>query len=227
MPERVQESEPLKIRLQERESKTGLTGKEMDVDVLARAVAARETDSVLGEVHKARTQVKKSTGIWLWLILLLVGGGLVGWQYAVAEGVGPAWLADGYGMARAVVAGLAAVLVLVVAFYEGWVQGVLCLLLPFYILYYAIVRMEFNMVRGLFLGVCVAIAVEVRLLPDESLLLSAQGRFDQFVASVNQKIKRAGEPPNMPPSRRRGRHAKPKSAAPPAVIPSSPASPRR
>jgi len=211
MPERKAEAVPLKIRLQERESRTALTGHEMDVDVLARAVAAKETDSVMGEVHKARTQVKKSTGIWLWIILLLVGGGLVGWQHAVAEGIGPAGLADSYGMARAGIAGLAAVLVLAVAFYESWVQGVLCLLLPFYILYYTIVRMEFNTVRGLFLGVCVAIAVEVRLLPDQSLLLAAQGRFDQFVTAVNQKIKRAGEPPSMPPSRRRGRHAKPKS----------------
>ncbi|MBP7829069.1 MAG: hypothetical protein KA248_04045 [Kiritimatiellae bacterium] len=213
MPERKEEAAPLKIRLQERESKTGLTGREMDVDVLARAVAAKETDSVLGEVHKARTQVRKSTGLWLWVILLLVGGGLVGWQHAVAEGLGPEWLADGYPVVRSVVSGLAMVTVLVVAFYESWVQGVLCLLLPFYILYYSIVRMEFNLVRGLFLGVCVALAAEVKILPKQSLLIAAQGGFEQMIVNVNQLIQRAGEPPNMPPSRKRGR-SKPKSFMP-------------
>lgn len=213
LPERGAETAALKIRLQERESKTGLTGQEMDVDVLARAVAAKETDSVLGEVHKARTQLQKSTGLWLWVVLLLVGGGLIGWQYAVAEGLGPDWLTDSYPVVRSVVSGLATVIVLVVAFYEGWVQGVLCLLLPFYILYYSIVRMEFNLVRGLFLGVCVALVVEVKILPKQSLMIAAQGGFERMIVNVNRLIQRAGEPPNMPPSRKRGR-SKPKSFAP-------------
>jgi len=227
MPERSGEAVPLKLRLQEQESKTALTGQEMDVDVLARAVAARESESVLSGVHKSHTAVKKSTTIWLWLAMLIVGGGLVGWQYAVAKGMGPGEVTAWYETGRSLTTGLSVLLVLVVAFYDGPLQGVLSLLLPFYILYYAIVRMEFNLLRGFFLGVCVALVVEARVLPSRSLLLSAQGGFEELVGKVSHLIQRAGEPPGMPPKRKRGRSAKPKTLAPPPSIPSWPASPRR
>jgi DNA-directed RNA polymerase subunit RPC12/RpoP len=226
LPERSKPA-PLTIRPMSRESKTALTGGEMDLDVLARAVAGKETESVLGEVHKARTAVKKSTTIWLFIALLIVGGGLVGWQYALAEDIGPGALSQWYATVRSAVAGLGALLVLLVAFYESPWQGLFCLLLPFYILYYAVVRMEYNLVRGIFLGVCVALVAEVRLVPDRSLLLAAQGGFNGFVATANKQIQRAGEPPGMPPKRRRGRHAKPKSCVPRPAIPSWPASLRR
>ena len=215
IPERSDGAAPLKIRTMDQESQTTLSGQEMDRDVLARAVAGRETESVLSELHKARTAVKKSTSLWLFIALLIAGGGLLGWQYAIAKDIGPDALVRWYATGRSVVMGVAAVLVLLIASYDSPLQGALCLLLPFYILYYAVVRIEYNLVRGLFLGVCVALVGEVRLVPDRSLLRAAQGGFDSFIASVNKQIQRAGEPPGMPPKRRRGRGTKkPKSWAP-------------
>ncbi|MBU1908831.1 MAG: hypothetical protein KJ726_02160 [Verrucomicrobia bacterium] len=225
LPER-HEPATLTMRTMDRKSKTGLTGAEMDMDVLARAVAAKETESVLGEVHKARTAIKKSTTLWLFIVLLIVGGGLVGWQYAVAKHLGPGALAEWYVIGRSAVVGLSTLLVLIVAFYEHPWQGVFCLLLPFYILYYVIVRMEYNLLRGMYLGVCVAIAAEAYLVPDRSLMLQAQARFNQFTEKGSRLIQRAGEPPGMPPSRRKTRSGKKLKLGAPAT-PSSPAWLRR
>lgn len=203
-------SSELTLRPSEERSKKTLSGTVLDNNLLARAVAARETESVLAEVHKARTPVKKMSGFGLWLALLVVGGGLVGWQYAVARDLGPEFLRRGYVTGRNLLATFSALPVLVVAFYDGLTQGLLCLLLPFYIVYYVVVRMEFNVLRGMFLGLCVGLAVETRLLPQQSLLAAAQSGFDNFVISVTRLIHRAGEPPDLPVSPHKRKTPRPK-----------------
>ena len=143
---------------------------------------------------------------------------------------GPGAVTEWYEKGRSLAVGLSMLLVLIVAFYDGTLQGVLSLLLPFYILYYAIVRMEFNLIRGIFLGVCVALVFEVHVLPTRSLLLATQGGFERMITRVNELIQRAGEPPGMPPRRKRGRGSKPPKPRgfriPSLTIPATPAPPR-
>lgn len=168
---------------------------------------AETTQSVLAAVHKARSRIRRRRAWVFWLAFAVSVGLLLGSQYWVSRGSAPEWLDRGYEVGRNVVAGLALFGVVAVAFRESTLQGLLCLLLPPYALYYAATRLEYDTLRGLFLAVCLMIGLEVRLLPERALLSWAQQRFDQFTASVSQAIERAGRPPDLPQADRprRGR----------------------
>lgn len=217
LPEREKEA-PLKVRRLPRTSSTALSGNELAIDVRARARAGQELASVLRDVHKVRTKVKKTRALWTWLMLLTLAAALAGWQYAVAHELGPKELIRWYVPGRNLLAGLVFLGVLVVAFRDGPLQGILCLLVPFYVLYYVLVRMEYPLLRGAALAIGIGLASEVYFVPNHSLATAAQRGTDQFIKTVGRLIQRAGEPPGLPDTKKEKppKPAKPESQPSPA-----------
>jgi len=197
MPAKKEES-GLRIRRMDPASQTSLTGEQMAIDLATRAQAGAQTEDVLREVHKARTKVQAVSPAWFWLVLLGLGGGWIGWLYSLAHGSAPE-LPFSYETARSVMTAIGWLAVLVVAFQESGGQGMLCLLLPFYILYYAFVRMEYHLLRGWFLAICLALVAEVYFIPDRSALNAAQTATNDFIAKVGGLIHRASDAPSAPP----------------------------
>jgi hypothetical protein len=151
--------------------------------------------STINEVHKVRGQVK-SQKKWLgWLLFLLLGGLLVGAQYYIQQDLK---YLDLYHKASWVIYGIVFLAVLMVAADDSYLQAVLCVLVPCYVIYYAFSRMESNALRGLFLAVVVSLGAELYFLKDQALLMILQRQLNAFIDYVSQLIKRAGESPDMP-----------------------------
>jgi len=171
-----------------------------------RARSAAKAEEVLEGVHKIRERVKKPRAIWGWLLFLLLGAALIGAQYVIKEN---AQVAQYYPITRDVAAAIVSILVIVVAFQDGTGQGLLCLLLPFYILYYAFVRLDSYWIRGLFAAVYLALGTELYFMPSEARIVNLQKEMNQRIESVNKLMQRASEPPNMPPPTPRRRRSQP------------------
>lgn len=151
---------------------------------------------VLQDVHKARQTVKNPLAIWNWLSFVLLGAALVGAEYYVTV-INPGFL-QYYLMGRWGVWGFVCLLVLIVAFEDGTAQGLLCLFVPAYIVYYALVRLEYYWLRGLFMAVLVGIGMELYYLPERSAVVLLQREANAFIAGVSKQIERAGESPDVP-----------------------------
>lgn len=198
----------LQVRKIERDDKqTNLTGEkeEEEQEVAIRKASAERTSSVLGEVHKARTKTSNPHAIVSWLAFLAVGALLVGLQYLSLED--PKLLQPYYTL-RWVALGLFSFLVILIAFQDSTFQGVLCLLLPLYIVYYAVVRVESYFVRGAFMAVCVALGTEMHFMPKQAVVTRTQIEINKFINSVGKQVQRASEAPDMPPPKRYHRGSK-------------------
>lgn len=152
--------------------------------------------AVLQDVHKARQKVHRPLAIWNWVAFAALGGLLIGAEYYVTVWQ-PAFLSY-YLMGRWFVWGFVALLVLIVAFEDGSAQGLLCLFVPFYIVYYALVRLEYYWLRGLFLAVLLGIGMELYYLPEQSALVLLHRETNTFIAGVSKQIERAGASPDVP-----------------------------
>ena len=173
----------------------------------SRARSAAKAEEVLQGVHRIREKVKKPHSIWGWLIFLVLAGILIGAQYVMKD---YPQVAQYYPITRDVAAVLVSVLVMLVAFQDGTGQGLLCLFVPFYILYYAFVRLDSYWIRGLFTAVYLALGTELYFMPSEARLVNLQKEMNQGIESVNKLMQRASEPPNMPPPVPRRRRSQPK-----------------
>jgi hypothetical protein len=185
----------LRIRHMERSTPTTLSGRDTRADEqhdAASVATASQIKEVLGNVHKSRTKVKGPSRIWSWIAFLLVGGLLIGWQYHFKS---DAEMMRYYGPVRNVLGGIVWLIVIIYAFDDNVTQGVLCLLLPFYILYFALVRLESYWLRGAFTGVFVALCAELYIVPQQALLIYAQNQVNLFIEVVSKLIVRASEPP--------------------------------
>lgn len=150
-----------------------------------------QTPLVINDVHKIRQKVKGQSPLWGWLIFLVLGGALVGWQYYVGENPGSI---KSYLLTRLVLFSLIQLVVILLAFDDGLGQGILCLLLPFYFLYYIFVRMENLTLRGLFAAMYLAMATELYFIPSQALITVIQENINVFIVSVEHLIKRASDP---------------------------------
>ncbi|OQW95300.1 MAG: hypothetical protein BWK77_07730, partial [Verrucomicrobia bacterium A1] len=180
----TEKSTRLKIRrIEHSEQEARLSGKDAAkpsaqdnaTQVAASASTVTQMRSVLGNVHKARTITKGPSVIWAWVGFLLLSGLLVGWQYQFK---GDRQLMGYYYWIRNGVGGIFWLMVMITAFEDTMTQGMLCLLLPFYIVYYVFVRLEMYWLRGVFAGVFVGICAEMYFIPNEALLTYAQGNLN-------------------------------------------------
>ena len=112
-------------------------------------------------------------------------------------------------MTRDVSVASASLLVIFVAVQDGTGQGLLSLFVPFYILYYAFVRLDSYWIRGLFAAVYLALGTELYFMPSEARIVTLQKTMNERIDGVSGLMKRASEPPGMPPSRRRRSQPKP------------------
>lgn len=150
-----------------------------------------QTPLAINDVHKIRQNVKGQSPLWGWLIFLVLGGALIGWQYYVSEN--PADIKP-YIISRLALISIIQLVVLLLAFDDGLGQGILCLLLPFYFLYYIFVRLENVTLRGLFAAVYLAMGTEMYFIYDQALVTVMQQNINVFIESVARLIQRASDP---------------------------------
>jgi hypothetical protein len=87
--------------------------------------------------------------------------------------------------------------VILVAFDDGLLQGFLCLLVPFYIVYYAFTRLESLPLRGAFLAVYVWLLAELYFLPRHSFIQMVQTAFTTQASNVSGLIQGLSKEPEM------------------------------
>ena len=166
---------------------TNLTG----APVTEATPSTAQTPLVINDVHKIRQKVKGQSPLWGLLIFVVLGGALIGWQYYVGENPGSI---RPYLLTRLILFAAVQLVVILLAFDDGLGQGILCLLLPFYFLYYIFVRMENVTLRGLFAAVYLGMATELYFIPSQALITVIQENINVFIVSVEHLIKRASDP---------------------------------
>ena len=124
---------------------------------------------------------------WLFFIALL--GLFIYWQW---KGQGDAQILSSYKAARWWFAAGAWLAIIVAAFQDTWVQGVLCLLIPPYTIYYALNRLDHFYLRAFYFAVLLMLAAEFYFLPKQTVLHIAQDQFSSWTGGVRDTIRRTG-----------------------------------
>lgn len=208
MPELEKKSGRLQMRRLEKQDADTLTGEVRNnvADEKIRRESAVAAAAVLSDVHKVHEKAKHPHVFWSYVTFLLVCGTLVGLQYILKQRPD---LMETYEWARISFSAIAAVLLLVVAFQESTLQGLLCLFVLPYAIYYAAVRLESYWIQGIFMGVIIALCSELYFMPREAVITRAQINTEIFIRDVGQNIDRLSEKPDMlpghTPTPRRGR----------------------
>jgi hypothetical protein len=182
-----------RIGNQRAETLTGVTADNPDEQKIRRESAAAAAE-VLGDVHKVREKVKRPRAFWGYLTFLIAAGILIGLQYLMKERQD---LIQTYEIARIGVSAIGIVLLLMVAFRDSTIQGLLCLFVLPYAMYYAVVRLEIYWIRGVFLGVITAFCAELYFMPSQAFLTQAQQSTSMFIDNVGRLISQASERPDM------------------------------
>ena len=186
----------LQMRRIESQQAETLTGEVKDhaAEEKIRLASAVASAAVLGNVHKVRETVKHPHAFWSYLTFLLVCGILVGLQYMLKQRPD---LMETYEWARIGFSAIGAVLLLVVAFEDSAFQGLLCLFVLPYAIYYAAVRLETYWIQGIFMGVVVALCAELYFMPRQAVITQAQINTVIFIRDVGQLIDRMSAKPEM------------------------------
>jgi len=159
--------------------------------------------SVLGDVHKAREKQKNPLAFWAWLAFLALTGLLVGAQYYIVV-IDPQYT-QYYMYGRLAIWGFIALLVLIVAFEDSTGQGLFCLFVPLYIVYYAFMRVEYYWLRGLFFAVVISMGSELYYMPQEAALTKAQVAVNKFIVGTADQMDRLSREPEGQQKFRYGR----------------------
>ena len=196
MPAVETKSGRLHMRKLEGQRTETLTGENKDNTVAekVRIESAVASAAVLSNVHKVRETVKRPHAFWSYLTFLIVCGTLVGLQYMMKQRPD---LMETYEWARIGFSVIGSVLLLVVAFQDSTFQGLLCLLLLPYAIYYAAVRLETYWIQGIFMGVVVALCTELHFMPKQAFITRAQINTEIFITNVEQGIDRMSAKPEM------------------------------
>lgn len=206
MPEPEKKTGKLQMRRIEDETLTG-EAKSDAREQKIRIESAVASAAILGDVHKARETVKRPHAFWSYLTFLIVCGTMVGLQYVLKQR--PDLMAT-YEWVRIGFSAIGAILLLIVAFEDSTFQGLLCLFILPYAIYYAAVRLEVYWIQGIFMGVVIALCAELYFMPKEAFITQAQKQAQIFVTNVGQGIDRlSAKPEALPgaiPSPQLGRH---------------------
>ena len=121
-----------------------------------------------------------------WVVLLLLTAVLVGLQHT---GGGEN---EVYYNLRLFLFPLIYLVVIVAAFKEGYLCGILCLLLPPYLFYYAVSRTDVYYIRGAFVAMIISLSLELHYNQERSYLVQVQDGINAFIDGGAGAINRAG-----------------------------------
>ena len=184
-----------KLESQQAETLTGAARDDV-AEKKIRRESSIASAAVLSNVHKARVKVKNPHAFWSYLTFLIVCGTLVGLQYMMKQ---RPELMEAYEWARIGFSAIATVLLLVVAFQDSTFQGLLCIFVLPYAIYYAAVRLEVYWIQGFFMGVIVAICAELYFMPNQAFIMQAQINTELFITNVGQGINNLSKKPDKLP----------------------------
>ena len=195
IPEQDKKSARLRMRRINNQQAETLTGGTADyvLEEKVRRESSVATAAVLSEVHKVREKVKRPHAFWGYLTFLIAGGILIGLQYMMKQRPD---LIQMYELARIGVSAIGAILLLFVAFQDSAFQGLLCLFVLPYAIYYAAVRLESYWIRGIFFGVIAALCAELHFMQSQAFVTRAQQNTALFIENASQLINKASERPD-------------------------------
>lgn len=127
--------------------------------------------------------------LFAWFLFVVLLALLLAWQW---QGLQNPHLLNAYLAARWWLALFAWLIVVLPAFLDSWLQGVLCLLVPPYSVYFALNRMDVFQLRAIFFAVVLALAAEYYFLPDRVLFNIVQEQMATWVVDVRSLIQHAG-----------------------------------
>lgn len=128
-------------------------------------------------------------GLVGWIFFAGLLAALLAWQW---QGQRDAHYLQAYLTARWGLVAVAWLAVLVAAFRDTWLQGVLCLCVPPYTFYYALNRLDYFTVRALYFAVVLALAAEFYFMPGTTLVGTVQTQINTWVVAIRELIERAG-----------------------------------
>lgn len=165
-------------------------------DELAQQAVTREQEALapqaLDRVHAIREKVSAPKAILQWAVFLVVGGIMFWLLYN--KGANSSFQ-EYYEMLRAVGWGIASIVLIIVAFQDSTLQGIFCLLLWPYAIYYVFSRADSYLLRGLVMGLLVGICAEVYYLGDQSVVADLQAYLNNVVNGGGALIDAASAPP--------------------------------
>ena len=126
------------------------------------------------------------------LLFVVAAGVMLGWQWLASRNGA---MIESYGWARYGLLGMVWVLVMLEAFQDSNGQGLACLLIPFYVLFYAASRVNSYWRQALFFAAVVTVMAEPYQLPKASLILQSQTAFAGFVQQVERELSGMGTDP--------------------------------
>ena len=175
----------------------GFIGRGERSSLLGQAIEARTSDRTVPILAGARlgaAEAMKSarthSPLVGFLVFLLVAAPVVGLLYLSRDD--ESWRAI-HRIARWAVLGIPLLLVLAEAFHETTLQGLLCLFLPAYVVWYALTRVDKYWLQSLACGALLLLGLEYWWLREEALVVLAGDGANRFFDSVSGLIRRAGE----------------------------------
>ena len=123
-----------------------------------------------------------------WVALVLLSLILIGLQSGLLGNPDSGW----YFKIRLFLFPVIYLSVIVAAFREGYLPGILCLILPPYLLYYAVSRTDMYYIRGAFVAMLVSLACELHYDSERSFLAHVEITFNDVINSGSDAIHRAG-----------------------------------
>lgn len=144
------------------------------------------------KAHHPRLKVKGPSRLVGTLLFVLLAGLLVGIEYGAARS---APLMSWYLTGRYGVVGIALALILFDALRDSHVKFFLCLLVPFYIVFYALTHVGSYWRQAVFMAMLAMLGTELVFCPNESLLVRSQVIVNKKIATVSNLIQRAGDAP--------------------------------
>ena len=149
--------------------------------------------NVLKNVHKARSKTK-SPKAWLgWFSFAFVAGIMITMQHM---GQTNAAILEHYETVRLIMGPAIYITVIIASLQDGYLQCALCVLIPPYIIFYSLSRLESAVVAGAMIGLILSMGTEIYFMSDNSALLIAQDGLLVFIDDISNWIEAAGDAPD-------------------------------
>ena len=139
----------------------------------------------MGSVHETAEGIRTPRAIWGVLSFLIVAGVMVGLLYGMKDH--PEFQMY-YNWTRIGAWGLIGILMIAVAFEDATIQGIFCLFIPVYIIYYTFVRCDSYLLRGAFGGLLVSMIAELHFLGDGAIVVIVQQAMNNFISGGSNLI---------------------------------------